>query len=84
MFQFRVNLVFEFVTVNRGATTAGASRIARLNHEVWNYAMEDYAVVVAALGKRCEVLAGFRRVVVVDLDGYRTLQSCEWSRDGIE
>lgn len=46
--------------------------------------MEDYAVVVAALGKRCEVLAGFRRVVVVELDGYSTLQSCEWSRDGIE
>ena len=46
--------------------------------------MEDYAVVVAALGKCCEVLAGFRRVVVVELDGYRTLQNCEWSRDGIE
>ena len=84
MFQFWVNLVFEFVTVNRGAATAGAGRIARLNHKVWNYAMEDYAVVVAALGKCCEVLAGFRRVVVVEFDGYRTLQSCEWSRDGIE
>lgn len=39
------------------ASATGASRIAGLNHEVGDYAVDDDIVVVAPLGQGCEVLA---------------------------
>ena len=58
MLQARINLVFKFFTVDGGATTAGASGVAGLQHEIWDYAVEDDVVIVAALGEGGKVGAG--------------------------
>ena len=58
MLETRVGLVFEFFAVDRAAPAAGAGRVARLKHEVWDYAVKEDVVVVAALGEGGEVLAG--------------------------
>jgi predicted nuclease of predicted toxin-antitoxin system len=39
-----------------------------LDHEVWDNAMEDGAVIVTALSQLLEVFARLGRVVVVELD----------------
>ena len=58
MLQARIDLVFELFTVDRGTTSAGAGGVAGLQHEVWDYAVEDDVVVVATLGEGGEVGAG--------------------------
>lgn len=50
-----MNFVFKFVAVDRGASSASASRVAGLYHEVGDDAVEDDIVVVAPLSKRCKV-----------------------------
>ena len=52
-----MNLVLEFLAVNGGATATGPSGVTGLQHEVWNYAVEDDIVIVATLGEGGEVFA---------------------------
>ena len=61
MFQPRIYLIFELFTINRSTTTPSAGRIASLQHEVWNDAVEDDVVVVAALGEGGEVVACLKK-----------------------
>ncbi len=58
MFQTGVDLVFELFAVDGAAAAAGAGGVAGLEHEVWDYAVEEDVVVVAALGEGGEVFAG--------------------------
>ena len=58
MLQYRINLILKFLAIYRAATTSSARGIAGLQHEVWYHSVEDDVVVVAALGKGREVLAG--------------------------
>ena len=58
MLQRRIDLVFELFAVDGSAAAAGAGGVAGLQHEVWDYAVEDDVVVVAALGEGGEVVAG--------------------------
>ncbi|TGO32625.1 hypothetical protein BHYA_0301g00090 [Botrytis hyacinthi] len=67
-------LVFEFLPVDRGSAAAGARGIARLQHEVWDYPVEDDAVVVAAPDQSLKVGAGFGRVRGVEFEGYGALR----------
>ncbi len=55
-----VDLVVELVAVDGGAAAAGAGRVARLEHEVGDYAVKEEVVVVAAGGEGGEVFAGLR------------------------
>lgn len=57
MLQLSVDLVLKLLAVDRTPASAGAGRIASLDHEVRNYAVDDDIVVVASLGKRRKVLA---------------------------
>lgn len=50
MLQARIYLILELFAVDGGATTSRAGGIAGLQHEVWDYAVEDDVVVVSALG----------------------------------
>ena len=52
-----IKLVLEFAAEDGLAPTARACRIATLDHEVRNDAMEDYSVVFARIGETGEVLA---------------------------
>jgi hypothetical protein len=52
-----MNLVLEFLPVDRATSSTGASGIASLDHEVRNDAMEDDIVVVATFSERSKVLA---------------------------
>lgn len=70
----RVDLVSELVTVDGGAASPGAGRIAALDHEVGNDAVEDGAVVVAAADERREVVARLGRVGRVELEGEGALE----------
>lgn len=74
MFQGSLDLVFEFLAVYRAASAPGAGRVASLNHEVGNNAMEDDIVVVTPLSESRKVLTGFGGVVIVELDHDRTLR----------
>ena len=58
MLQSRIDLIFELVVVDRSAAATGTGRIAGLEHEIWDYAVEDDVVVVPALGEGREVVAG--------------------------
>lgn len=60
MSQRRYKFIFEISTPNRFATRSGASWIACLYHETFDYAMEDVVVVIAILGVHTEVLNRFR------------------------
>ena len=60
MLQCRIDLVVELFAVNGRAAAPGAGGVAGLQHEVWDYAVEDDGIVVAALGKSGEVGAGLR------------------------
>lgn len=62
MLQQRGYLVLEFLPVYAGTAPTGTGWIAGLKHEVGNYAMEDYAVVVPTLGEGFKVLAGLGRL----------------------
>ena len=58
MLQRRVYLVLEFVAIYGAATSTCTGGIAGLKHEIWDYAMEDYVVVVATPGKGSEIITG--------------------------
>lgn len=58
MLQARMYLILELLAVDGAAAATGAGGVAGLKHEVWDYAVEDYVVVVAALCERGKVLAG--------------------------
>lgn len=53
-----MDFVFELVAVDGATASAGAGGVAGLEHEVWDYAVEEYAIVVATLGEGGEILAG--------------------------
>ena len=57
MFQRRVNLIFEFLAIDRAPTSSSARRIASLQHKVGDDTMKYLIVVVASLGKGSKVLA---------------------------
>src|SRR5947209_12259444 len=65
-----VELVLELVA---GPAAAGAGRVAALDHEVGDHAMEDDAVVEAVSGELQEVFDGVRGVVVEQLDRDRAV-----------
>ena len=48
-------LVLELLAIDGAATSTCAGWIASLKHEIWDYAMEDYVVVVSTLGKGREI-----------------------------
>lgn len=58
MFEGGGYLVFEFLAVDGGPAAAGARGVASLEHEVWDDAVEEEGVVVAARGEGGEVCAG--------------------------
>lgn len=64
------NLVLELFTVDAGAAPSRTGRIAALDHEVRDDAVEDGVVVVVARCQGAEVLAGFRCVGGIKLDDY--------------
>lgn len=76
--QLGVNLVLELVAVDAAAAAAGAGRVAALDHEVLDDAVEDGAVVVAALGKLRKVLARLGRMLAVQLNHERALADNGW------
>lgn len=49
--QVRANLVLELLAINRSAAATSASRIAALDHEVGDNAVEDGAIIVVARGE---------------------------------
>lgn len=63
MLQSGIDLILEFLAEDRATATASTRGITGLEHEIWDYAVEDYVVVVAALGEGGKVLAGLRFVV---------------------
>lgn len=65
----RVDLVLELFAKDGAAATAGAGRVAALDHEVGDDAVEDGGVVVAAADEGGEVLAGLGGVGGVEFDG---------------
>jgi len=69
MFQRRGDFIGEFVAIDGTATATGAGRVAALNHERGDDAVEDEVIVVAALGEGREVCAGFGSVLVVEFNG---------------
>lgn len=69
MLQRGVNLVVELVAVDGGAAAPGARRVAALDHEVGDDAVEDGRGVVAALDEGGEVLGCPGGVRGVELEG---------------
>ena len=57
-------LVFKIFTPNRFATTARASWIATLDHELFDNTVKNDAVVIAVFGMSTKVFTGFRRDIV--------------------
>ncbi len=51
-------LVLEFVAIDGAATSTCTGGIASLEHEIWDYAMEDYVVVVPTPSKGSEIPTG--------------------------
>lgn len=60
VFEIRVEFVFEVAAPNRRAASAVSLWIACLYHELFDYSMEDVAVVVAVARVNCEVLNALR------------------------
>lgn len=60
VFERRMDFIFEFLAEDGTATPASARWVAGLDHEIWDYTMEDYIVVVASLRQGCEILTGLR------------------------
>ena len=58
MFKLIRELVLELPSPDRVAASAVSKRVARLDHELWNHAMEDDAFEVAAARVTDEVLDG--------------------------
>ncbi len=57
MFKRRVDLIFEFLAVDGCSTPSGACRVAGLEHEVGDYAVEENVVIVTAAGELSKVFA---------------------------
>ena len=57
MLQGWINLVFEFLAVDGAAASTSAGRITGLNHEVWNYSVDNDIIVVSPLSQRSEIIA---------------------------
>ena len=57
VFEAKMDLIVEFVTVNRTASPASPRWIAGLEHEIWNDSMKDDIAVVVALSEGHEILA---------------------------
>lgn len=55
-----MDLVVEFLAVDGRAAAARARRVAGLEHEVGDYAVEEEVIVVAPLREGFEVFAGLR------------------------
>ena len=66
-------LVLEFVAIDGAATSTCTGGIASLEHEIWDYAMEDYVVVVATPGKGSEVPTGLGYNYQLNVSGEGTL-----------
>ena len=84
MFQSRIDLVLELFTVYGSTAATGAGGVAGLEHEVWDYAVEDDVVVVAALSEGGEVGAGLGSRLSVRRDGKgrdetRDFETGDWS-----
>lgn len=71
--QLGTDLILKFFTIDAAAAAARTRRVAALDHEVGNDAVEDGPVVVAARGERRKVLARLGRVLGVQLDDDGTL-----------
>ena len=72
--QGRTDLVGELFSIDARAASTGTRGITTLDHEVWDNAVEDDIIVVAALGEGRKVLAGLGGMVVVELDRDGTLR----------
>lgn len=71
MLQIGADLVFEFAARKDGfAAAAGSCRVAALDHEVGDDAVEGGVVVVGAGAEGGEVLAGFGGVGCVEFEDY--------------
>lgn len=68
-------LVLELLAIDGCAAASSACWVPTLDHEAGYDAVEDQAIEVVALSESGEVLARFWRVVVVELDYNRPLQS---------
>jgi hypothetical protein len=73
MLQGRAKLVLEFISIYRAASTASACRVAALNHEVRDHAVEYDVVVVTPLCETGEILACLWRVLLVEFKGDNSL-----------
>ena len=67
VFQGGFDFVFELFTIDGITAAACASRVASLDHEIRDDAMEDDVVIVAPLSESREIFASFGRMVVVEL-----------------
>lgn len=66
--QIRMDFVGKLAAIDGGAAAPGAGRIAALDHEIADDAMEDGVVVVATSNQLGEIAARVRRVLPVQLD----------------
>ena len=73
MLQLGRDLVRELVSVDAGAAAPGAGRVAGLEHEGRDDAVDEHVVVVGARGEGAEVAAGEGCVGGVELKGYGAL-----------
>lgn len=77
VFERSADLVLELFAVHGAAAAAGAGRVAALDHEGGDDAVEDCVVVVAAGGEGAEVSAGAGGVLGVEFYDYIALDCVE-------
>ena len=65
MLQSWIYLILKLFAIYRSATTPSSCGIAGLQHEVRDDAVEDYIIVVAALGEGGKVVAGLKNSLSV-------------------
>lgn len=63
MFERRMEFILEFSSVDTLSAHTGAGRIASLDHEAWDYTVEDDAVVLSCFGECCEVFGCLNGIV---------------------
>ena len=71
VFQPFLNLILEFLAVDRASSSAGAGRIAGLDHKVGYDAVEDDVVVITPLRESREILAGLKTNQVSASDSFK-------------
>jgi hypothetical protein len=74
-----IDLVLKFLAKDGASSATGPCRIATLNHEVGDDAVEDGVVIVAATDEGGEIVAGLWGVRGVQLKNERALQLVSWS-----